>query len=68
MFNVLLQFYFGMHTFIHIFNVYPKLIELCPPGGASLLVVDLPVMTFPLFWSAPLAYELEEMPTLAAEG
>ena len=57
-----------MHTFIHIFNVYPKLIELCPPGGASLLVVDLPVMTFPLFWSAPLAYELEEMPTLAAEG
>jgi len=47
---------------------YPKLIELCPPGGASLLVVDLPVMTFPLFWSAPLAYELEEMPMLAAEG
>ena len=28
---------------------YPKENELNPPGGARRLVVDLPVMTFPLF-------------------
>ena len=30
-------------------HLHPRLNELNPPGGASLRVVDLPVITFPLF-------------------
>ncbi len=46
-----------IHTCVHVVYfipsktkyLHPRLNELNPPGGASLRVVDLPVITFPLF-------------------
>ena len=48
-----------IHTCVHVvyfipsktkyLHLHPRLNELNPPGGASLRVVDLPVITFPLF-------------------
>ena len=37
------------HLHLVLIHLHPRLNELNPPGGASLRVVDLPVITFPLF-------------------